>query len=228
MRIFKFLMGCFFCLVWLPGCTAPNSAEAFVEVEVEVEEVPGWMNLFDGNTLEGWEEANFGGQGKISVSDGAIILNWGAVLTGITWKREFPVADYEIYLEAMKIQGNDFFCALTFPIEDTHASLILGGWGGTVTGITSIMGQDASENETTTIRKYEKNQWYKVRLRVTGERVTAWVDEEVIVDMDTVGADFDIRPEVSLSRPLGIAAFQTTAALRNIRYRKLDENRTGN
>jgi len=226
MRILKFLMGCFFCLVWLPGCTAPDSAEAFVGVEVE--EVPGWMNLFDGNTLEGWEEANFGGQGKISVSDGAIILNWGAVLTGITWKREFPVADYEIYLEAMKIQGNDFFCALTFPIEDTHASLILGGWGGTVTGITSIMGQDASENETTTIRKYEKNQWYKVRLRVTGERVTAWVDEEVIVDMDTVGADFDIRPEVSLSRPLGIAAFQTTAALRNIRYRKLDENRTGN
>ncbi|MFH1965722.1 MAG: DUF1080 domain-containing protein [Acidobacteriota bacterium] len=226
MRILKFLMGCFFCLVWLPGCTAPNSAEAFVEVKVE--EVPGWMNLFDGNTLEGWEETNFGGQGKISVSDGAIILNWGAVLTGITWKREFPVADYEIYLEAMKIQGNDFFCALTFPIEDTHASLILGGWGGTVTGITSIMGQDASENETTTIRKYEKNQWYKVRLRVTGERVTAWVDEAVIVDMDTVGADFDIRPEVSLSRPLGIAAFQTTAALRNIRYRKLDENRTGN
>lgn len=223
MRMLKFLMSCFLFLIWLPGCTVADSAASLVEVE----EVPGWMNLFDGNTLEGWEKTNFGGQGTISVSDGAIILNFGAVLTGITLNREFPVVDYEIYLEAMKIQGNDFFCSLTFPIEDTHASLILGGWGGTVTGISSIMDMDASGNETTTLRKYEKNQWYKVRLRVTGERITAWIDEEVIVDMDTVGADFDIRPEVSLSRPLGVAAYQTTSALRNIRYRKLDENKTG-
>ena len=168
------------------------------------------------------KKANFGGQGSISVSDGAIVMNWGDVLTGITWKNDFPVVDYEVSLEAMKIQGNDFFCALTFPVEDTHASLILGGWGGTVTGITSIMGMDASGNQTTTVRKYEPNQWYRVRLRVTTEKLTAWLDDEVIVDMDTEGADFDIRPEVSLCRPLGIAAYQTSAALRNIRYRKLD------
>ena len=217
----KLLIGCVLFLIWLPGCSVPDSAEA--SVEVEVDEIPGWINLFDGNTLEGWEITNFGGQGNVSVSEGSIVLNWGEMLTGITLKKEFPVIDYEIYLEAMKVQGNDFFCALTFPFEDTHASLILGGWGGTVTGITSIMGLDASENETTTLRKYQANQWYKVRLKVTGDRVTAWLDDEVIVDMDTVGAEFDIRPEVSLSRPLGIASYQTTSVLRNIRYRKISE-----
>lgn len=220
MRKFFLLLVILLCLAVMTGCGGPVSAE--VEENAGAEEIPGWTNMFDGKTLDGWEKTNFGGQGSISVSDGAIVMNWGDVLTGITWKNEFPVVDYEIYLEAMKIQGNDFFCALTFPIEDTNATLVLGGWGGTVTGISSIMDMDASGNETTTIRKYEPNQWYKVRLRVTSDKLTAWLDDEVIVDMNTEGAYFDIRPEVSLSRPVGIAAFQTSAALRNIRYRELD------
>ena len=216
MSEFKFLGTCFLFLICFSGCVETESAV------VMAEEVPGWTNLFDGNSLEGWEEANFGGQGKITISEGSIILNWGETLTGITWTREFPEVNYEISLEAMKIQGNDFFCGLTFPIADSNATLIMGGWGGTVTGISSIMTLDASENETSTMRKYEKNQWYRIRLSVTGDRLKAWLDDEVIVDMDTIGAEFDIRPEVSLSRPLGIAAFQTTTALRNIRYRTIE------
>ena len=225
MREFKLLAVIMLCLAGIPGCNGPVSAEIVENAGAEV--IPGWTNMFDGKTLEGWEKTNFGGEGSISVSNGAIVMNWGDVMTGITWKNEFPVVDYEVSLEAMKIQGNDFFCALTFPIEDNYASLILGGWGGTVTGITSIWGMDASGNETTTIRKYEQNQWYKVRLKVTDDKLTAWLDDEVIVDMDTDGVEFDIRPEVNLSRPLGIAAYQTTSALRNIRYRKLDQADTG-
>jgi len=217
-------------LVLFSGCsgTASSEAEAAVAMdEAQVEDVPGWTSLFDGKTLDGWVKTNFGGEGNVSASDGAIRMDWGETLTGITYQGDFPTVDYEVYLEAMKTVGTDFFCGLTFPIEDSYATLILGGWGGTVTGISSIMDMDASGNETTTVRKYEKNQWYAVRLRVTDERLTAWVDEEVIVDMDTEGAEFDIRPEVSLSRPLGIAAFQTSAALRNIRYRKLPGGETG-
>jgi len=214
---FRCLVICLLVVFCFSGCAEPETGIAMAE------EIPGWTNLFDGESLDGWEKTNFGGQGDVSVSDdGSIILNWGETLTGITWTGEFPELDYEISLEAMKIQGNDFFCGLTFPIDGYNATLILGGWGGTVTGISSIMGMDASENETSTMMKYEKNQWYRIRLRVTGERVTAWLDDEVIVDMDTEGAEFDIRPEVSLSVPLGIANFQTTSALRNIRHRKLD------
>ena len=212
----KFLATGLLVIICFSGCYQTEAGM------VMAEEVPGWTNLFDGQTLEGWKKTNFGGQGSVSVKDGEIIMYLGSTLTGITWTGDFPEVDYEISLEAKKIQGNDFFCGLTFPIDGYNATLILGGWGGTLTGISSIMGMDASENETGTVRKYEMNRWYRVRLRVTGERLTAWLDDEVIVDMETRGVDFDIRPEVSLSVPLGIANFQTTSALRNIRYRKID------
>lgn len=227
MRKIIVLIFCCLALAGVSGCSSSGSAEARkseMMVDAPAEEVPGWINLFDGISLDGWEKTNFGGQGSVSVSNGTITIQWGEVLTGITYTGDFPVVDYEIHLEAMKLQGNDFFCGLTFPIEDSHATLILGGWGGTVTGITSIMGMDASGNETTTIRKYEPDQWYEVRLRVTEDRLAAWLDGEVIVDMDTEGAEFDTRAEVSLSRPLGIAAYQTSTALRNIRYRTLEES----
>jgi len=227
MRKIIVLMFCCLAPAGVSGCSSSGSAEARTSemmVDAPAEEVPGWINLFDGISLDGWEKTNFGGQGSVSVSNGTITMQWGEVLTGITYTGDFPVVDYEIHLEAMKLQGNDFFCGLTFPIEDSHATLILGGWGGTVTGITSIMGMDASGNETTTIRKYEPNQWYEVRLRVTEDHLTAWLDGEVIVDMDTEGAEFDTRAEVSLSRPLGIASYQTSTALRNIRYRTIEES----
>lgn len=225
MRLFSFLGIIVFILAGNLACSTSGAAEAGFpnpQEDVAAPEVPGWTNLFDGVTLEGWEKTNFGGEGDITVADGEIRMDWGETLTGITYKGDFPRVNYEIKLEAKKLVGNDFFCGLTFPIEDSFATLILGGWGGTVTGISSIMDMDASGNETTTIHKYEKNRWYAVRLRVTEDHLTAWLDGEVIVDMETEGAEFNIRPEVSLSRPLGIAAFQTSSALRNIRFRELD------
>ena len=49
-------------------------------------------------------------------------------------------------------------------------------------------------------------------------------DEEELVDVDTTGADLYVRPEVRLSRPLGIASWMTAAALRNIRYRLVQKS----
>jgi hypothetical protein len=179
--------------------------------------------LFDGNSLRGWEIADFGGQGKVSIRDRAVVLEYGDTLTGITWKGEFPLTNYEVSLEAMRVEGTDFFCGMTFPVRESHCSLIVGGWGGPVIGISSIDGMDASENETSTLMRFERNRWYAIRLRVTGDLVQAWIDEELVVDLDTTGRDVDIRPEVSLSRPFGIAAWVTTASLRNIVLQRLPD-----
>jgi hypothetical protein len=179
--------------------------------------------LFDGTSLDGWEIADFGGQGEISIRDGTVVLEYGDTLTGITWKGDFPRTNYEVSLEAMRVEGTDFFCGMTFPVRESHCSLIVGGWGGPVIGISSIDGMDASENETNTLMRFERNRWYLIRLRVTGDLVQAWIDEEPVVDLDTTGRDLDIRPEVSLSRPFGIAAWVTTAALRNIVLRRLPD-----
>ena len=61
--------------------------------------------------------------------------------------------------------GSDFFCGLTFPYKETHATLILGGWGGSLIGISSLDDFDASENETGDAYIFEDNHWYDVRLK---------------------------------------------------------------
>lgn len=177
--------------------------------------------LFDGNSLDGWEVTQFGTQGPVQVSDNQIILGMGDGLTGITWTREFPEMNYEVSLEAMKISGNDFFCGITFPVDTTWCSFIVGGWAGPVVGLSTIDGADASENSTKTLMRFEKNVWYPVRLRVTPGKIEGWVNNKKVVDFATAGHEIFIRPEVSLSRPFGIASWITTAALRNIRLKNL-------
>jgi hypothetical protein len=181
---------------------------------------PGWRRLFDGQTLQGWKITDFGGQGRVYVRDGSIVLNRGDDITGITWDGEFPSLDYEVELEAMRIQGHDFFCALTFPVADSFCSLIVGGWGDTVVGLSNVDGRDASENETTRRMGFENDRWYTLRLRVDGERIQAWIDGMPVVDLQIGGRSLSVRPEVSLSRPFGLASWRSIAAFRNIRVKE--------
>jgi hypothetical protein len=176
----------------------------------------GWISLFDGESLSGWEITNFGTEGPVQVSGGNIILGMGDGCTGITWKEEFPEMNYEIQLDAKKISGNDFFCGLTFPVGDSFCSFIVGGWGGPVVGLSTIDGYDASENETNLLKKFDPDTWYHIRLKVTPEKIEAWIDEEQVINFLTANRKLSIRPEVELSRPFGVCSWMTTAALKNI------------
>src|SRR5688572_23043574 len=181
-----------------------------------------WRSLFDGKTLEGWTTTEYGAHGLPVVEGGTIVVPAGDPLSGVTREKDdVPHVNYEIELEAQRVEGHDFFLALTFPVQDSHASLILGGWSGGVCGISSIDGFDASENSTTSFRKFESGKWYKVRLRVTKDRLNAWLDGEEIVDADIVDKKISVRIEVSPSKPLGLATYMTKAAYRNIRLREL-------
>ena len=56
------------------------------------------------------------------------LLSDGESLTGVTWQGEPPARmNYEIELDAQRVDGSDFFCGLTFPVNKTCASLICGG-----------------------------------------------------------------------------------------------------
>ena len=184
-----------------------------------------WRDLFDGKTLEGWTATNFGGEGQVKIDAGRIVLGFGSDLTGITWKDPLPRFDYEVKLEARREEGNDFFCGLTFPVNDSYCSLILGGWGGTVVGLSSIDGLDASENETSRLMNFDLNKWYAVTLKVTPQKIEAWIDGAKIIDQELAGRKISIRPEVELSRPLGVASWRTRAALRKIAMRRIDAKR---
>ena len=115
----------------------------------QAKDAPKETKLFDGKTLKGWKEADFYGKGKAHVKDGAVILEKGKQMTGITYAgKDFPKVDYEVTLEGKKIEGSDFFCTTTFPVGDSFCSLVVGGWGGEVVGLSSIDSEDASSNET--------------------------------------------------------------------------------
>lgn len=181
-----------------------------------------WKPLFDGKSMGQWKSTNFGGEGRVLVQNGQIILEMGDNMTGITWTGEEPPhTDYEVRLEVMKVEGNDFFCGLTFPVRDSHCSLIVGGWGGGTVGLSSLDGKDAAQNETMRIMNFPEGRWYSIRVRVAEQKIQGWINDELIVDASIANRRISTRPEVELSKPLGIATWITKAAIRKIELRRL-------
>lgn len=183
----------------------------------------GWRSLFDGHSLEGWRITEFGGHGRVVVQKGLLVLPAGTPFTGVSFTNDPPKVNYELSLEAMRVSGSDFFCGLTFPVQDSFCSLIVGGWGGTLVGLSNLDGADASENETTQFVSFESGRWYRIRLRVTEHKIEAWVEQKKVVNVTTTGRKLSLRfGDIELSKPLGIAAWDTGAALREIQIRTVN------
>jgi hypothetical protein len=187
-----------------------------------LQQAADWQPLFDGKTLTGWQPSTFSGEGAVTVEDGRIVLDTGKNMTGITWTgTPLPATNYEIALQAMRVEGRDFFAGVTFPVGDAFCSLILGGWGGSVVGLSSVNGQDASENETSQSVEFQNGRWYNARIRVTPAKIEVWLDDRQIISQDLKGNKIDIRIEMERSKPLGVATWKTKSALRDIRLRRL-------
>ena len=165
--------------------------------------------LFDGQSLDGWKKADFFNAGEVKVEEGKIVMPTGRSMSGITSTRtDLPTTDYELSYEAMRIEGNDFFAAATFPVGKSFITLVNGGWGGNVTGLSSLDGMDASENETTRSVPYQANTWYRFRVRVTGKMIRCWLDGKEIVavnhqDRRVAHADRDPAEPAAGLRDLG-------------------------
>jgi len=197
-----------FCLLCVAGCAGTR---------------PAARSLFDGRSLANWKATDFPGTpGVPRVEDGRIVLPVGERMTGITWTGgTLPTMNYELSLEAQRVAGRDFFCGITFPVGSSHASFIAGGWGGQLCGISSLNGDDAANNETTTTRTFELQRWYRIVIRVRPQRLQVLIDDEPIVDVATTGKHIGVRWEVEPSRPLGIATYRTAGTVKNIILRPL-------
>lgn len=181
------------------------------------------MNLFDGKTLAGWKDSGFAGAGETKVEPNfrgqgpVILIEAGQSLSGITFTNPVPKTNFEVTLEALKVQGNDFFVGLTFPVGEAHATLVLGGWGGATTGISSIDGLDASENDTTKFLGYDKDKWFRIRMKVTPAKLETWINDDKVVDQELKDRRISMRfGEIENSVPFGIATYQTTTVVRKV------------
>lgn len=175
--------------------------------------------LFDGKSLENWEKTDYAGGGEVRLDgDGGVVLEFGIALTGVHWVGEkLPKVNYELFWEAKKEMGSDFFASLTFPYKENHATLILGGWGGALVGISSIDGFDASENETSTAHYFKNNHWYACHLRVTESHLIFSVDAKELINCDVSDRKITMRSgEIEMSTPLGFSSYDTTGVIRNV------------
>ncbi len=181
-----------------------------------------WIPLFDGKALGNWKETDFAGKADVAVKDAQLMLPQGGDLTGVNLEKAPATMDYEVAFDAMRVQGDDFFIGFTFPIGDKHVTFVAGGWGGTVTGISCVGGENASENETTQFKNYKNGQWYAVRVKVTKEKLEITIDNEKMVNLELEGKTLGMRAgEIEISKPFGLATWRTTGAYKNLRWRKL-------
>jgi hypothetical protein len=209
-------------LVFGAALLAPGLLAAQAARPATAPAAAAWRSLFDGKSLVGWKESDFFGAGKVTVEKGVITIGSGA-LTGINWGPSplpFPTSNYEVLIEAARLKGTDFFAGITFPVGDSFCTWINGGWGGEVVGLSSIDGADASMNETTFTRKFELGRWYSLRLRVTSTTISAWIDDELLIEVAIGKKWIALREgDIDQSIPFGIAAYSTVAGVRKIEWR---------
>ncbi len=182
-----------------------------------------WRDLLDPRLRPAWEPIPYGGEGRVRFLPEGLILEPGSPLTGLRWKEEgLPEPPYEMEVVAARLQGTDFFCGLTFPAGGGRAlTLVLGGWGGSLCGLSNLDHLDASANETTRFLSFEEGRDYRLRLQVLPDRIRAELEGRELFEAVTAGRHLSLRPEVEASRPLGISAYATRARIRRIAWRPL-------
>ena len=183
-------------------------------------------HLLDAPHAAAWKPAGMENEGKAFLKDSELTTGIGEPMTGITftaWESlGVPRDRYIIEYEAMRAEGGDFFGSITFPVRDSGLTFIMGGWGGGLTGVSSIDDLDASENMTRGNFAFENGRWYRVRIELRDENLAITIDGRPFVGVSLKGRQTGLRyGEISKCLPLGFASYLTTARIRRIVVREL-------
>ena len=185
------------------------------------------LALFNGKDLSGWKIAPFDGGGAVNViSNGIVECRSGDPFSGIAYTNAPLTMNYELSLEAQRAEGSDFFIALTIPVEKSFCTVIIGGWGGGLCGISSFDHCDASENQWTECLRLENNRWYTLRVRVTPGVLQVFLNK----DLYTARVEYEESSRLSLrfgdidkTKPLGLATYCTRAYWRDFTLTRITE-----
>src|SRR5205807_1990080 len=64
---------------------ASRAADDKPKAAKEEKDKERWKKLFDGKSLAGWKSAKFGAEGRVHVKGGAIVMEKGKQMTGVTY-----------------------------------------------------------------------------------------------------------------------------------------------
>lgn len=205
-----------------------NSCKPAVQPSSGKDEKPVSWALLEGDAAKLWQPAGIPDEVPMSLKDEVLTLPAGQPMTGAKWTgwtEQLPGIGYAIEYEAMRVEGEDIFGMVTFPVgsHQSHATFVLGGWGGTVTGISSIDFKDANENQTRAEQRFENGRWYKVRIEVRPEDLRAWVEGRLVVNATIKGKKVGLRPGfIDHCLPFGFASYGTTGKIRRVVLEALD------
>ncbi|QDV67073.1 hypothetical protein Poly24_07640 [Rosistilla carotiformis] len=175
--------------------------------------------------LRGWliaDRFDFAERGEIAFDSGTLSIGKGRPASGLSYRGPQPGDYYRISWEARRTAGSDFFCGLTFPIRGSHATLIVGGWGGGVIGISNIDNMSAVENPTTEYREFELNRWYRFEMEVNKTAVLFAIDGDRVIDLDHDEHKYSVWWEQEQMAPIGLATWDTASEIRKLTLANLD------
>lgn len=193
-------------LISLGSCHPPQVAE--------------WK-LLGAGFAHGWKKAGIPDEGKLTILHGEMTLEPGQPMTGARFEAwnayQMPVTSYAIEYDAMRVEGDDFFGTVTFPVNDTFVSLVVGGWGGFLVGLSNIDDMDANENTTRGNGDFKNNIWHHVRVEVQDDELRAWIDSKLFVNFSTKGHKLGLRAgDIEKCTPFGFASYATHARVRSV------------
>jgi hypothetical protein len=119
------------------------------------------------------------------------------------------------------LQDATFSPRRRFPSATLTSPWSTGGGAAGVTGLSSLDGMDASENETTRSFRYQDKTRYRFRVRVTDKMIRCLIDDKEIVAVDHRDRRVATRIETRRKQPRGFATWESTVALRHIEIRPL-------
>ncbi len=176
-----------------------------------------------------WQPAGIPDEGRVEVAADRLVLHAGQPMTGARFTGDWealglPWIRYALHFEARRVEGRDFFATCTFPVGTAECcvSLVLGGWGGGLVGISSIDYLDASQNSTRGELTFENGRWYRIHLEVRADDLRAWIDDRPVVNTSLKGRHLSLRTgDIERCAPLGFATWFTHGEVRGLRIERL-------
>ncbi len=185
--------------------------------------------LLEGPLAALWQAAGIPDEGAVEVAENRLLLRDGQPMSGARFTGDWealglPWIQYALTFEARRVEGQDFFATCTFPAgaPERCVSLVLGGWGGGLVGISSIDHFNASQNSTRGELPFENGRWYRVRIEVREDDLRVEIDDRPVVHVSIKGRHLSLYGgDIDRCAPLGFATWLTTGEVRAVRMERL-------